>query len=471
MPTVVDKKNKVFGKIAAARTLTEGMPQLKLSSSMPSINNNGDSVSFLTDLIKVLVGFDILVGSVVDILTHALPEIEREVKKALKMELKGIVNCGVDPHLPTWFQSTGTGVFVEINKIDFIDQLRIDPTSIGGSLLYNNIPPQLASSDFNTFLFYVIQDATVTHSWKNIIDITFFPVGSGNRPNNSLVLKANASYNNKTLTDFNNNFIDSLILFEIPNVLNGIIDILFGSIAISVGKSLRQLEGEARVNDIVDRFVNNNNEYAITDNYFAFNNEETYEQQVRATNRKRGVNQVNVSTQINTNVPTSSLVTFNDEYSIASSTLEKKGVIANNINRMADRTTINSYTSVDNSSIKLNFVQQIITNLIKSIVRVVLSPKVILIFLINYKFVYGQNATYGDAVDFMKKNKNLFHGIIKRITESIIRQLLIIAMKRIAELIAAVVIEKEIERGKNQLAQMLSLVGVSTEVLRLIKDL
>jgi len=36
---IVDKKKAVFGKIAAARTLTESMPKLKLSSSFPSVNN------------------------------------------------------------------------------------------------------------------------------------------------------------------------------------------------------------------------------------------------------------------------------------------------------------------------------------------------------------------------------------------------------------------------------------------------
>jgi len=30
---IIDKKRKIFGNIAAARTLTEGLPKVKLSSS------------------------------------------------------------------------------------------------------------------------------------------------------------------------------------------------------------------------------------------------------------------------------------------------------------------------------------------------------------------------------------------------------------------------------------------------------
>jgi hypothetical protein len=54
--SLVDKKKKVFGEIAAARTLTEGMPKFKLDSSFPSINNGSDPIVFLIDLIKSLIG-------------------------------------------------------------------------------------------------------------------------------------------------------------------------------------------------------------------------------------------------------------------------------------------------------------------------------------------------------------------------------------------------------------------------------
>jgi hypothetical protein len=117
--SVLSKKKKIFGNIAAARALTESMPKLKLSSSFPSVNNKGDSITFLTDLIQSLIGYYALVNGVVDILTEAIDEIEVEVKKALKTELKSIVSCGINPSLPNFIKSTGSGIVIEVKKIDF----------------------------------------------------------------------------------------------------------------------------------------------------------------------------------------------------------------------------------------------------------------------------------------------------------------------------------------------------------------
>lgn len=470
--SILDKKKKIFGNIAAARTLTEGLPNLKLSSSFSSINTRGNSISFLSDLIKSLIGYEALVGSVVDILTHSLSDIEREVKIALKTELKDIVSCGVDPHLPSWIQSTGTGIIIEVNKIDFLDQFKVDPTSTAGRLLYNDITSPLTnSSDFNTFLYGVIQDDGNTYTWNNIIDVTFNSLGTGNTPNNTITIKANSSYNTKTLTDLNNNFVDSLTLFKTENIVNQLIDIIYGSISSNIGKSLKQLENEAKINNIVDKMIDNDNKNPISDDAFTFTNEETYKNQVDAANRKKGNRVLNLSTNVSSSIPISNLTTFNDELTGATTTLQKKDVISNNLNKMANSSSLNLRNKANIKSVKLEFIQQIVNNLIKSIIGMVISPKVIAVFIVNYKIIYGPTASFDDGVDFIKKNKNLFHNIIKKVTEEIVKILLKIALKRISELVAASIAEKEIEKSKNKLTQLLSLVGIPQETLRIIKGL
>jgi hypothetical protein len=57
---------------------------------------------------------------------------------------------------------------------------------------------------------------------KNILDIRFDSIGTTTRPNNSLTIKANVSYDNKKLTDLNNDFIDSLTLFNSKEIVNRI---------------------------------------------------------------------------------------------------------------------------------------------------------------------------------------------------------------------------------------------------------
>ena len=472
MSTIIDKKKKIFGNIAAARTLTEGLPKLKTTSSFPSINNGGNSITFLTDLIKSLIGYEALMTTLVDILTYSLGEIEREIKISLKQDLKNIVSCGVDPHLPSFIKSTGAGIVIEVNKVDFIDLLKTDPNSTGGNLLYNDITnPLFNSTDFNTFLYGALQDDGNTHTWHNIFDITFNSVGTNTRPNNTFTIKANPSYNNKTLTDLNNNFIDSLTLFNTPSILNRIIDTIFGSIAVSVKKTRKQLETEAQINSVIDKLVNSDSDDVIDDSYFTFSNDEVYVQQQDSGLRSKGIVKLECCNKVAASVPVSFLTNFNADFSAATTTIQKKDVINNNLVLMANQNTANSPNPSDHYSIKLNFVQQIINNLIKTIIGIVLSPKVVMIFIINYKIIYGSTAKFDGPIDYIKKNKVLFNSIMKKISGIIIKILLVIALKKIAELVAATAAKKQIEKGKNQLVQILSLVGVPQEGLRVIKEL
>ncbi len=472
MPPIVDKKKKIFGNIAAAKTLTEGLPKLKTSSSLPSINNGGNSISFLTDLITSLIGFGALIVALVNLLTDALANIEREIKIALKQDLKGIVSCGIDPSLPNFLKSTGTGIIIETNKIDFYDLFKIAPNSTGGNLLYMDITSPLSNStDFNTFLYSAIQNDGVTQSWKGILDITFNSIGSGLIPNNTFKINANLNYDSKTLTDFNNDFIDSLTLFNSDGLINRIVDSIYGSISVTTKKTSKQLEIEEQINNVIDNITNSDENDIIDDSYFTFTNEEVQIQQTNANSRKNGIVKLDCCNKIAASIPVSFLSNLNNEMSSATTRSDKTTVISTNLNKMANQNTINNNNPTDDSSIKINFIEGLIKNLVKSIINVVLSPKVIMIFLINYKIVYGQNATFNDAIDFISKNRNLIKSIMKKISTLIITFLVTIALKQIAELVAANTAKKQIEKAKNQLSQLLSLVGVPQDALRIIRGL
>jgi hypothetical protein len=463
--SIVDKKKEVFGKISAARTLTEGLPVLKTVSSFSSINNDGNVVNFLTDLIKSLIGFDALESAVIDTITRSLPKIEKQIKNTLKTELKSIVSCGVDPTLPFWITSDGDGIIIEVEKIDFANIFKTDPNSVGGKLIYDDITEDLTnSSDFNTFLYGVIQDEGVTYTWQNIFDITFNSLGSGLIPNNTLTIKANASYNTKTLTDLNNDFINSITLFSSPKILNKVIDAIYGSISSTVGKSINQLKKEADLNTIIDKMVNNVNVGPINDSDFNFSKAESYKNELDARNRKLGLTQLNVDKKIASSVPISALSTFNTEFASAgSSVLEQRNVISKNLKNMASLSAINVPKTTDVPTVKLNFIQEIVSNLSKSMINIVLSPKVVFSFLINYKIVYGPQAEFDDGIDFIKKNKNLMNNIMKSIAEEIIKVLIGIALKEIAELAKASFIKKQKEKATNKILQIQTLVGVQVD--------
>ncbi len=471
--SIVDKKKKIFGNVAAAKTLVDGIPKLKTNSSFPSINNGGDSISFLTDLIISLIGYDELIKSIENTLTYSLQNIEKDIKKILKDMLNNSVACGINPSIPNFLKSSDVGIVIEVTKIDYLEIFKVNPNSPDGNLLYTDITSPLTnSSDFNTFLFGVIQGDGQTYNWKNIFSITFNSLGNANRPNNTFTIKANSNYDtNKKLTDLNNNFIDSLTLFNSTIVINQIIDIIFGSISVSTKKTIKQLEMEAKINTVIDNLTKSDSETIVSDDYFSFSNEEISANQEKAILRKKGILKLETETNIDATVPVSFLNDFTNEMKITGTLNEQKTVISSNLNKMAEQNTVNSNNPSDHVSIKINFIQEIIKNLIKAIVNIILSPKVVMIFLINFKIVNGNDATFRDPIDFMKQNKNLINGVIKSVTESIVKLLMNMALKKISTLVAEQVSLKLIEKGKNRQTQLLSLVGIPQDVLRKIKGL
>jgi hypothetical protein len=56
----------------------------------------------------------------------------------------------------------------------------------------------------------------------------------------------------KKLTDLNNDFIDSLTLFNSKEIVNRIIDSIYGSISFTVNKSKKQLINEAKINTVIN---------------------------------------------------------------------------------------------------------------------------------------------------------------------------------------------------------------------------
>jgi len=146
---LIDQKSEIFGKIAAARTVAEGLPKLVTNPSFPSINNDGDSIAFLVDLLKSLVGIEKLREVIVDTLTYKLDDMEVDIKKSMKASLKTLVNCGVDPSIPNFLKSSGSGISTEVNKVDFFDMFKTDPISKEGNFIYTDtqVTPLTNSKD------------------------------------------------------------------------------------------------------------------------------------------------------------------------------------------------------------------------------------------------------------------------------------------------------------------------------------
>ena len=476
---VTREKAEVFGQIAALRVSSEGFPRLSISNSLPSISQATNSLDFLVDLSKALIGFEALKETLVDILTHNLEDIEDDVKKALKTALKSLVSCGINPSLPESF--VNDGINLELRKIDFLDLFKVNPTSESGQLLYNDVNTGTNSTDFNTFLYEVIQDNGGTSSWGNqtlgtdILNVNFTQQAIDvNSPNNVVNFKPSSTITSDKLTDFNNNYIDSIKLFNTNKIINSVIESIFGSISIKVGKNKKTIETEEKINEIIDRIINADDDVIIDDSFFRFSNQQISDIESKAEFRRKGFTVVATCDNVESSVSFESIKDLDEQLEPFNTTLtpelieQKTTIVRNSLDLLAQESASN-VNSNDKFTVQLNFIESMLKTIMKALVGVILSPKLIAILALNHTIVYG--TTFNSVEDFMKQNKVLVTTVLTSVREAVVSIILDRVLREVKTLVSENIIATQIERVKGQKAQLASLLGSSTDVLRNISGL
>ena len=495
--SIFDQKKKVMGNVAALNVITEGLPKFKPLNSLSSMNNSTNATDFLIDLIQSLIGYEDLKSNIVDMLSKKLPEIESEIKKALKVEIKGFVSCGINPSLPDFLKSTGSGVTIKLKNLDFFESMKVEPTSPFGFLTYSDAESGLNSKDFNTFLYSNISqnkddftpNGGTANPWgastngTDIIDLKFSPVGS--TENNIIKINANANYDNKSLTDFNNAFIDSISLFGDPKnidgskILNTIIDNLFGTMSVQIGKTKKQLKKEAEINECLTCILNSDENDVIDDSYFEFDNEQLKKIDIDVNNRKNGIRVLETCGNLPAQIDINTLIDVNKSLSAATITGTTDGTseaeakskaMDKAIDKLSEKQAENA-NSINIPTVKLNFILELVKNFVRAILSIILSPRLMTIFILNFKILYGILSEFDGPIDFMKKNKELIKMISKTVLDQLIKMLLTLVLKHLTIKLAKKYADDAIEQAKNYVSQLLSLIGVPPEIIRQIQGL
>jgi hypothetical protein len=90
---------------------------------------------------------------------------------------------------------------------------------------------------------------------------------------------------------------------------------------------------------------------------------------------------IEVGKNVTSSIPIENLTSFNQDFNLATSVLDKTNVLSQSLNSMANASALNVPKQTDVPTVKLGFIQQIISNLIKGIISILLSPKIILSFV------------------------------------------------------------------------------------------
>lgn len=309
----------------------------------------------------------------------------------------------------------------------------------------------------------------ITVKKKNIIDCEYVSRSNNSFATNVLRVYVNKdeyyhkrSFNtltgkkllNKTIFEFNYDYIYSLKLFDTKTLIANIVNSLMG---FSMTGYFTKVKGSAAgvVGTIVDRIMNAEDD-VISDDYFTFSNDEYNDLLEQADLAYNGQYKSNNETGSLINVNTEELLDIinsidDDDAEYISQETKISNVFKDISVTLAQNPEVSDSTKF---SFGTSIVQKMLKLTVTEIVMQTLSPKVMILHAINKAAMGDINyENYKvDYIDFIIKNyKNLIFSIVKSVNNIITELLLDLLNEKIKPLIAEytkkVALEKSISKG------------------------
>ena len=166
----IDTAKAMVDKVMSIMTIMDSSPSL-------SINFATNPIGFLLQILKHLgITYEEIRLWLTKFLIYVVPALEISVKAILLTNLKNMISCSVDPRIPEKYRkrhkgysspeytdtSQEYGIDINIESIDFLDKLSVNPLSIFGSEMYfgldgvDDVYKFARADDFDAFLWFVI---------------------------------------------------------------------------------------------------------------------------------------------------------------------------------------------------------------------------------------------------------------------------------------------------------------------------
>ncbi len=178
--------------------------------------------------------------------------------------------------------------------------------------------------------------------------------------------------------------------------------------------------------EIVKEILDEDGDSDITDCFFRFSNEQ-YDEMLRKTEeiryRQMPYNQgYNEGLSVDFTEVTKILEDFPEDGSVE----EQKAVISSALTKACDIMGSRANTTVpsDNSTIKIDFLTDLLQQLAAAIIDSVLSPKVLMLLVVNETLMGGQSGKSLTTKDLMKILKNVITAVVREVRDLIIKKLL-----------------------------------------------
>ena len=227
---------------------------------------------------------------------------------------------------------------------------------------------------------------------------------------------------NKTIFEFNADFIYSLKFFDPKVMIAQIVNTVAGVASqLSVNLSVEQIMLNKKIERIVEKILTaNDNEEEISSNcFYTFSNEEYNAMLESAEEQYNGTYQSGNEDSEEIDIDADSIA--NEIYKIgaAEDLQERKMAITNALKNTADIIARGPETpDKDKFNFKFDIVSKFIKETITQICKSVISPSIMLLFAINEKIMNPEQEGETKGIEaFMKKFDNLITNMVRKIAE------------------------------------------------------
>lgn len=245
-------------------------------------------------------------------------------------------------------------------------------------------------------------------------------------------------YHGKTLMKFNTDLVMSMDIFDTKVLVAQILENLTGNISISLDLNYSRRVIQEEVLKMVTNVIESD-DTAISDCFFSFSNDD-YDAMLRKTDLERaGVYSNGGSPMSNARIDTESLLAMLNDVNPDSSEEEQISVYTRLFNNVAESisTTEGSVSDKFSLSLKLNILEELLTQLATAICLSIISPKLYIVIAINLK-IMGRSVNFS-LKDFIQMYRQMLVDLIRTVRDEIlkffikhIREILLDLAKRVS---------------------------------------
>lgn len=489
---VSDAINNVFNEIGAIQTLIENFPMSLISFGDLKFATSFDVLSILFK--KLGVDREELIELLTNNLCEGMKDtsdgsgfisqVEEIVKLALETNISNVLNCSTNPiisndlldyYMKLNTEHSGTGISLSVSEIDLTGFLNKNPFLGNNGKFYFDVDGYNAntvwkSKDFNAYLWYIINKSDKSQTdeliWDNRYRATMYGKGNGKRkeiirsvyvdesyPNSDKLLihlcgardKKPANYYktrklkkedntewalNKTIFEFNHEFLSSIKLYEPKVIIAEIIEYLLGegNLTANLGFSINEQIIQAKVQEIIKKVIETN-DTELNDCFFSFSNEEYNNMlEISEQNRFNVVNGNENFFEMNPNTYLGELSGINS----TSTLIDDKSVISKTL---YDITAIPAKDPSAEYSLGITYDWsfELIRMFVYPFIRPLFTPKVMFLLALNRKIMGEIGNTNVD--DLLKGVFVIIKDIIIKIKDLVVDMFLNFILEKISSLL------------------------------------